>query len=100
MGDLLKETSKSWRRRLKLFLIEKAGGKCAVCGYDRCVDAFEFHHVDPANKEFSIGKANPKHMSWDDVVNEAEKCIMLCANCHREIHAGLTPCPKRRFRKK
>lgn len=84
-----KETTKTWRRRLKSFLVKKAGGKCAICGYDRCVDAFEFHHLDPSKKQFSIGNANPKHMTWDEVVAESEKCIMVCSNCHKEIHAGL-----------
>ena len=84
-----KETTKSWRKRLKAFLIKKAGGKCKICGYDKCSDAFELHHIDPATKLFSIGSANPKHMTWEEVVAEAEKCIMVCSNCHKEIHAGL-----------
>lgn len=85
-----KESARGWRRRLKEYLIELHGGKCAICGYDKCADAFEFHHVNPDEKKFSIGSANPKHMTWEDVLAEAEKCIMVCSNCHREIHAGLT----------
>ena len=84
-----RESSKEWRRRIKGSLVKKAGGKCAICGYNKCVDALEFHHLDPSKKSFSIGKANPKHMTDEEVMNEANKCIMVCANCHREIHAGL-----------
>lgn len=85
----MKETTKAWRKRLKTYLIKKFGGKCQICGYSKCSDAFEFHHLDSSSKKFSIGNSNPKHMSWDEVVEEAEKCIMVCANCHREIHFGL-----------
>ena len=64
------------------------GNKCARCGYDRCVDALEFHHKDPAQKDFNISSKGHTR-SWERVKEELDKCEMLCANCHREIHAKL-----------
>jgi hypothetical protein len=63
------------------------GGKCCLCGYDRCLGALEFHHVDPEEKEFSIST----RMSWEAVEKELLKCRLVCSNCHREIHSGLHP---------
>lgn len=62
------------------------GGKCERCGYDRCIDALEFHHIDPVQKDFTIS-AKGYTRSWNKVKAELDKCIMLCANCHRELHA-------------
>lgn len=68
--------------------VEYKGGKCERCGYKRCIEALEFHHTDPALKDFSIsGKGYTR--SWDTVQKELDKCEMLCANCHREAHAEL-----------
>ena len=56
------------------------------CGYSRCVDVLEFHHRDAAQKDFSISRRGYTR-SWTAVKLEIDKCILLCANCHREIHA-------------
>lgn len=72
------------RRVLKLQAIEYKGGKCSRCGYDKSVAALEFHHLDPKQKERGIG--NGRTISWDRVKAEIEKCVLVCANCHREIH--------------
>ena len=73
------------KRRAKLLekALEYKGGKCSVCGYDRCVAALEYHHVDPASKEFTISGCI---RSWEKTKAELDKCILVCANCHREIH--------------
>ena len=63
------------------------GGKCVVCGYDRCVDALTFHHID-GHKEFGIA-ARGYTRSWSAVKAELDRCILVCANCHTEIHAEL-----------
>ena len=64
------------------------GNKCERCGYDRCADALEFHHLDPSAKEFNLsGKGQT--LGWERVKTELDKCIMVCANCHREIHHDL-----------
>jgi len=64
--------------------IEFLGGKCTLCGYNKCPDAFDFHHLDPTQKEFGI--ADAYCISWDRLVIELKKCQLLCSNCHREIH--------------
>jgi len=73
----------NWRKRSKLALVEYKGGKCDKCGYDRCVDALEFHHVDPTKKDFTI---SGKSWSFEKLKGEVEKCILVCSNCHKEIH--------------
>lgn len=66
--------------------IKNHGNACSVCGYNKCIDALEFHHIDPRTKNFSI--SNTGNHGIDDLIQEAEKCIIVCANCHREIHAN------------
>lgn len=68
-------------------LIASRGGKCERCGYDRTSHALEFHHRDPATKSFPLSKASRE--TWENLRAEARKCVLLCANCHRELHAGL-----------
>ena len=72
-------------RKLKTQMIEYKGGCCVRCGYNKYQGALEFHHLDPKEKDF-----NPSHLkkySFDDrIKNELDKCILVCANCHREIH--------------
>lgn len=78
----------AWRNRAKTKLVEIAGGKCALCEYHRCQKALEFHHIDPSEKSFAVtGSASLK--KFIEMVNEVRKCILVCANCHREVHAGL-----------
>lgn len=88
------ERVKKWRKETKKRLVEGYGGKCCICGYNRSHDAIDFHHVDPSKKDFSIGRvrANPK--SIKRIVEELKKCIPVCANCHREIHSGITQVPE------
>lgn len=60
------------------------GGKCEICGYDKCEYALEFHHTDSLEKEFAI--SHKYNNSWEKIRDELDKCIMICSNCHREIH--------------
>ena len=60
------------------------GGKCSICSYNKCFDALEFHHVDPKEKEFHLGEA--RGYSIDKLRKELDKCILVCRNCHTEIH--------------
>lgn len=76
------------RRERKALLVAQCGGKCATCGYDRCVAALEFHHRDPTTKRFNLGKDNLLK-AWSLVLAEAQKCDLLCANCHRELEERL-----------
>ena len=84
---------KAWRHRSKERMVESMGGKCQCCGYNACKEALAFHHIDPSQKELAFGslRANPK--TWIKVVEELKKCILVCHNCHSEIHAGLRKLP-------
>ncbi len=74
--------------------IKYKGGKCFICGYNKCTDAFDFHHIG-IGKEFGISKDGLTR-SWTRVKREIEKCVLLCANCHREIPNGITQLPAAR----
>lgn len=74
------------RRKLKVLLIEHFGGACEVCGYSNCVGAMHFHHLDPSLKEFDISNST---RSFERLVKEAEKCLLVCANHHAEAEAGI-----------
>ena len=63
---------------------EYLGNKCSVCGYDKCSEALEFHHKNPETKEFNISGFHC--LSWEKIQEELDKCILVCSNCHREIH--------------
>ena len=80
------EAVESWRKRKKKALVEYKGGKCQCCGYSRCIEALEFHHLDPNIKSFTI---SGKSKSFNSLKSEVDKCILVCSNCHKEIHAGL-----------
>jgi transposase len=77
------------RRSVKRILVEEAGGKCRICGYDRRIAALQFHHVVPADKRFSMS-ARGLARSIASARVEARKCVLLCANCHAEVEAGTT----------
>lgn len=66
------------------------GGACENCGYDRYLGALQFHHRDPATKEFGVAEAG-RTLGIARLREEAKKCILLCANCHAEVEAGLIP---------
>lgn len=61
------------------------GNACRVCGYAGCRGSLVFHHVDPSTKEFTVGSGN---RGWDRTKKELNKCVLLCANCHGEVHYG------------
>lgn len=75
------------KQKVKQLLVEEAGGCCAVCGYDRCIINLTFHHVDPAQKSFGLGMHTTKALAT--YREEIQKCVLVCANCHGEIEAGL-----------
>jgi transposase-like protein len=82
------------RRAMKRLLLDEAGGACLICGYDRCVAALHFHHLDPSQKSFTLALGGNTR-SLDKVRAEASKCVVLCANCHAEVESGLTDVPLR-----
>ena len=87
---------KKWRNRLKDLMVYAFGGQCAICGYSKCNRSLDFHHIDPSQKDINIGSFDV--MNFDTLVAEADKCVMLCANCHREVHEGVTELPKKFIR--
>lgn len=78
-----------WRKKLKQRALALFNNKCSICSYNRCSAALEFHHLDPAKKDFSISSAYANPKKWDTIVAELKKCVLLCSNCHRELHQGL-----------
>jgi hypothetical protein len=77
-----------WRKRTKARIVESMGGKCSICGYSRCDEVLELHHLEPEKKKFGFSsiRANPK--AWETIVTELRKCVLLCSNCHKEVEAG------------
>lgn len=75
----------SYRIRTKLKLIEYKGGKCERCGYDKPIhSAYAFHHREPDSKDFTV--SNWQHCNYKRLLDEVDKCDMLCMNCHAEVH--------------
>ena len=74
----------NWRNRTKQKLIAYKGGRCQRCGYDKPVmGAYDFHHKDPSKKSFAI---SGRSLSFERLKEEADKCLLLCKNCHAEVH--------------
>ena len=81
------EHVKNYRQKQKENIIYVMGGKCALCGYNKCNSALEFHHINPSEKNYQLSSGSTRSLNRDFV--EARKCILLCSNCHREVHNGL-----------
>lgn len=75
------------RKRNKEKAVALLGGRCVLCGYSKTVNALEFHHKDRSRKTFTVSANLNK--AWSKIVTELQKCVLLCANCHREVEAGL-----------
>ena len=76
------------RFRRKEIMVKYKGGRCNRCGYNKCLDALEFHHIDPNEKDFSFSGAHCRRL--DILKKEVDKCELVCANCHAEIHSKRT----------
>lgn len=77
---------KKWRKETKDRIIKAMGGACQCCSYNICNEALELHHINPSQKELSFGSIRANPISWIKIVGELNKCILVCSNCHREIH--------------
>jgi transposase len=87
----LEQVSKR-RRKVKQILVAEAGGCCVICGYGRHPAALQFHHLDPATKAFNLSLRGETR-AIDALRAEARKCVLLCANCHAEVEAGVARLP-------
>lgn len=90
--SLIKAVTKR-RRKIKAMSIEYKGEKCLLCGYNKFQGALELHHIESDKKEFGIGDKGYTR-SWEKVKAELDKCVLLCANCHREVGAGIQQLPR------
>jgi transposase-like protein len=79
------------RRRVRDLLVEEAGGRCAICGFDEHPAALQFHHLDPGEKSFTLRDGDTRAL--DRMREEAAKCVLLCANCHAQVEAGAADLP-------
>jgi transposase len=91
-GRCRSESVARHRRRLKALLIEEAGGKCILCGYDRQPRALAFHHLEPKRKGFALSQKGVTR-SLQALRAEARKCVLLCSNCHAEVEDGFVVLP-------
>jgi len=73
------------RKKIKEKAIEYLGGKCSKCGYSKCSRALEFHHINPEEKDFGLSQKGLTR-AWERTRKELDKCILLCSNCHAELH--------------
>ncbi len=80
--------TKKSRTNKRVKLVSLLGNNCWMCGYDKCVEALEFHHVDPSKKSFGLSVRECQY-SWEKIFEEVKKCVLLCANCHREFHSNM-----------
>ena len=83
-NDCLYITQRQTWKNKKVEAVNYLKGKCEICGYDKCMNALEFHHKDPSIKEASWNQM--REMGKENIKKELDKCQLLCANCHREIH--------------
>jgi len=80
------------RRKVKTILVEEAGGACCICGYDRNMRALHFHHLEPSQKRHEIN-AKGVAIALEKLRVEAQKCVLLCSNCHAEVEDGIAFVP-------
>ena len=83
-NDYDKQQKRAWSRKLEL--INLMGGCCSKCGYKENIAALEFHHTNPEEKSFQLDARHLSNTSMDKILEESHKCVLLCSNCHREIH--------------
>ena len=85
--EKIKQSIIERRALIKNSIIQAFGGKCCGCGYHACAQSFDLHHNDPLAKEDEIAKLITRCAPLNRIIKEVKKCTLLCANCHREVHA-------------
>ncbi len=91
-AEYIKKAVSKRRKKLKEMAIEYGGGQCQICGYKKCSRALNFHHKVASEKDFGLS-ARGLTRSWEKIKQELDKCILVCANCHMELHDGKTQLP-------
>jgi len=81
------------QRRYKDMYVKQKGGCCQSCGFNKYNGALEFHHIDPSQKDSKMSKMT-RRPDNPEVQRELAKCVLVCSNCHRMIHAGIIDCPQ------
>lgn len=84
--DCMPEGTQLTRGMFLAKIKEARGGKCIKCGYDKCIKALEFHHIDPSQKDFTISN---DRFRLQEAVEESKKCVLICSNCHKELHDNM-----------
>ncbi len=83
------ESMQKRRQDFKQWCLKYKGGRCIVCGYNKSPRALHFHHLDPNQKDFKISNTRGNVIKRERIVVELDKCVLLCSNCHAEVHDGL-----------
>lgn len=91
-AEYLKSAVAKRRKLLRARAVAYKGDKCHICGYKKCFRALGFHHIDPTRKSFGLSEKGLTR-SWEKIRSEVDKCILVCANCHMELHEGVTQLP-------
>lgn len=86
--DCNRETTNKKKHAIKDFAIMYKGGKCSVCDVKYTRNNYAFHHTEPEHKDFSVGDRNG--ISIPELTRELDKCVLVCHNCHSEVHHELT----------
>ena len=80
--------NKKIRQERKAKAYQILGCKCKICGYSKCSEAMDIHHIKEGSKTFTLSQN--WGLAWDQITKELGKCVLLCSRCHREVHAGFT----------
>ncbi len=75
-------------RRFKEKCVIYKGGKCEICEYNKYIGALQFHHLNPKEKDFALSSVK-SHSFNETIKKELDKCKLVCANCHSEIHGSM-----------
>ena len=87
--EKVRKWKKKYREKIKERITKyKLKKGCKICSYNKCPDALEFHHLDKDKKIFGISVQH-FYYSWKKILKEIKKCILLCSNCHKELHYKL-----------
>jgi hypothetical protein len=90
----IKEQGIKRKEKLKAKYYEYKKQGCSICGYNKCLKALDFHHKEGEEKTINISRTLSQNKNWEDMKGELDKCIILCSNCHRELHAKELEVPK------